>query len=103
MTQVELANVLDMKPSTYSQMERRGKISAYDLIRIAKVLNVSVSFLLFGEEPIKTTASDTEDRYSFLDKISDGELSRLQKTIFYLNHSQRLDVYNYAYRLLMNK
>ena len=50
MTQSDLAQMLNIKTSTYSQMERKGDITAERLIKIADFLNVDIKFLLFGEE-----------------------------------------------------
>ena len=52
-SQEELAELMDMKPSTYSQMERRGNIDCVRLLRIAKILKADILELLFGEEKAK--------------------------------------------------
>lgn len=65
LTQAETAEKMNMKCSTYSQMERKGKISAERLIRLAKIFGIKPEILLFGgaietpqiiepEEPKKT-------------------------------------------------
>jgi len=48
--QQDAAEKLGMKCSTYSQMERRGNISGERLVQIAKIFNVSITYLLLGEE-----------------------------------------------------
>lgn len=48
LTQVEVAESLGMKSSTYSQMERGGSITTDRLIKIAHLLTVDVRELLFG-------------------------------------------------------
>lgn len=50
LTQEDVAKSLNMKLSTYSQMERGGKIKAEYIEPIAKILNVDPIVLLFGEQ-----------------------------------------------------
>lgn len=47
MRQEDLAHKIGMKPSTYSQMERSGEISAARLLKIAEALDISPD-CLFG-------------------------------------------------------
>lgn len=49
MKQWEVAERLDMKSSTYSQMERVGDISAERIRNLAEIFNVDVKDLLYGE------------------------------------------------------
>lgn len=51
LTQTDVAEKLGMKCSTYSQMERKGIISAERLSKMADIFNVSPYYLLTGEEP----------------------------------------------------
>lgn len=51
LTQTDVAEKLGMKCSTYSQMERKGIISAERLSKMADIFNVSPNYLLNGEEP----------------------------------------------------
>lgn len=53
--QEDLAAKLGMKPSTYSQKERSGEVSAVLLLKIAEILGVSVKFLLTGDEKVEDT------------------------------------------------
>lgn len=48
LTQAETAEKMNMKCSTYSQMERKGKISAESLILLAKIFGIKPEVLLFG-------------------------------------------------------
>lgn len=50
LTQAETAEKLGVKCSTYSQMERKGKISTDTLMRLADVLGVSPFILLYGDD-----------------------------------------------------
>lgn len=49
LSQAQVAEMLDMKSSTYSQYERRGNITCERLIKLSEILNVSCNTLLFGE------------------------------------------------------
>lgn len=53
LTQEDVAKALNMKLSTYSQMERGGNIKANYIEPIAKILNVDPIVLLFGEQDSK--------------------------------------------------
>lgn len=48
-TQKDVAKMLEMQPSTYAQMERKGKISSDVLIKLSQTFDISVLSLLFGE------------------------------------------------------
>lgn len=52
LSQAKAAEKLGMKCSTYSQMERRGKISTQMLLKLAAVFNVHPDELLYGNENI---------------------------------------------------
>jgi len=43
-----------MKHSTYAQMERRGLISGERLVRMAKLYNVTLEYLMLGVEDSST-------------------------------------------------
>ena len=62
-TQEKLAFALNLKTSTYSQMERSGNISAEMLIEIADVLNVDILDLLYGNY-IPTQQNEKENDYT---------------------------------------
>ena len=53
LNQTDVAEKLGMKCSTYSQMERKGIISAERLLKMAVIFGVSPNYLLNGEEPAK--------------------------------------------------
>ncbi len=52
-TQTDMAEKLNIKCSTYSQMERRGIISADRLFQMAEIFGVTPCHLYYGEEPCK--------------------------------------------------
>lgn len=58
MTQEELGMALGMKCSTYSQMERRGKITVDMAKAIAKILDVDSDVIIYGN-PIDFTPIET--------------------------------------------
>ncbi len=49
-TQAYVAEMVGLKISTYSQMERNGRITCEMLLRLANVLNVDAAVLLLGED-----------------------------------------------------
>ncbi len=54
-TQTEVAEKLDIKCSTYSQLERKGIVSADRLFKLSEIFGVSPCMLFKGEEPCKNT------------------------------------------------
>ena len=48
LSQEQVANLMGMSPSTYSQMERSGKISAERIKKLAYIFQVDVRVLLYG-------------------------------------------------------
>ncbi len=50
--QYQVAQLLDMKESTYSQMERTGKINSERIVELSKILKVSTDYLLTGDEAL---------------------------------------------------
>ena len=49
LTQSTVAERIDMKSSTYSQMEREGDISADRIVKLAEVFGIRPEWLLLGE------------------------------------------------------
>lgn len=49
LTQAEVADKLGMKSNAYSQMERKGNISADRLVALASIMGIHPDILLFGE------------------------------------------------------
>ncbi len=56
-SQAELADMLSMKRSTYSQKERGGDIDCETIIKISEILGVDVKVLLYGENLSNRTVS----------------------------------------------
>ncbi len=59
-TQKEIAEKLGYKCSTYSRRERERFFSAYEVLKIAEILQIDPNLLLFDipPEPIDTTHID---------------------------------------------
>lgn len=57
LTQTDMAEKLNIKCSTYSQMERKGIITAERLFEMANIFGVTPCHLYNGEEPCKKEAS----------------------------------------------
>ncbi|MBR2040373.1 MAG: helix-turn-helix transcriptional regulator [Clostridia bacterium] len=113
--QKTLGKVLGIKTSTYSQMERKGNISAERLRLIAEYFKVDYNYLLSGEiqehefskekdinyiyETIKQELKAYyEERYNFLNSFCNAELKSL-KTISYLSKPKRRAVFEYTCKL----
>lgn len=54
LTQTEVAEKMGMKCSTYSQMERKGKINTERLLALSKILGVKPEMLLYDSSEGKT-------------------------------------------------
>ena len=54
LTQTDMAEKLNIKCSTYSQMERKGIVSAERLFQMAEIFGISPCELFNGEEPCKS-------------------------------------------------
>ena len=57
LTQSETAEKMDMKLSTYSQMERVGKISGERIVRLSEIFNIDQYLLLHNEFDEENTAT----------------------------------------------
>ncbi len=56
LTQTDMAEKLDIKCSTYSQMERKGLITVDRLFEMSKIFGVSPCQLYLGKEPCRDEA-----------------------------------------------
>lgn len=50
LTQKQVAELLGIKGSTYSQMERKGKISSEIILKLEKIFGLEEGVLLYGEK-----------------------------------------------------
>ena len=113
LTQEDVANKMNMKPSTYSQMERKGKINTDVLIKIADILDVPSAVLLNGDRnmhynlPIETVNDQSLNKLnqppvSFFSAPSEKEeyipskreLAAI-KTVHYLPKKAQEEIYLY--------
>lgn len=53
LSQLKTAELMNMKSSTYSQMERDGSITCDRLLRLAEIFDVSPQYLLCGKNETK--------------------------------------------------
>lgn len=115
-TQLKMSELLGIKVSTYSQMERKGLIPSTTLKNICEILNVSADFLLCGKITssqntdnlsferlsgalIKALEEKNHNRYGFFNNVNETELKML-RIVFCLNKKQRIAVYEYANKIL---
>ena len=61
MTQADVAEKLDMKCSTYSQMERKGNISAQMILKLAAIFNVQPDEILYGKSDVFTPPPPSQE------------------------------------------
>ncbi len=120
--QMQIAEKLGIKAGTYSQMERRGYITAENLRAISEILEVHPLLLLYGDDFKLTDAEKLiEERcQKFYDEIKEKleneyfakfhYLKGISSTdrnglgiIFQLKSTQRVAVYEYAYDIFRGK
>lgn len=61
LTQTDMAEKLNIQCSTYSQMERKGIVSAERLFRMAEIFGISPCKLFNGEEPCKSDVLNVQN------------------------------------------
>lgn len=61
-SQGAVAEMIGMKGSTYSQMERRGIVSAERLIKLARVFDIPPEMLLYDEDEYNRLYKDGEQK-----------------------------------------
>lgn len=59
LSQKQMANVLGIKPSTYSRMETKGSFKPEVLVKIAQILNVPIEEILYADPPKPVTEEFT--------------------------------------------
>ena len=57
LTQYDVAEKIGMKCSTYSQMERKGNISAQMVLRLADIFGVHPNEILYGTDSLATQST----------------------------------------------
>ena len=69
LNQSDVAQMLGMKTSTYSQMERWGNITCETLLKLTKLLKVDVLKLLYGEDIQKKEMKDINEFKADIDGV----------------------------------
>lgn len=98
LTQAEVAERLDMKSSTYSQMERQGKISSDMILKLAKILDVKPMYLLCGET--NNELLKEPDVFPKKEQNSSFVLSRQEENIIKIMRNLKKDARKEAYDFL---
>lgn len=62
-TQEKIAEMLAMKTSTYSQMERSGKIPIHIIMQLAEIFKVEISEILYGKKEDDTQAPQVDETF----------------------------------------
>lgn len=111
-TQSQAGELIGMKCSTYSQMERQGNISVEMALALAKILGADPFYIIFGKPkeklipdftPVPSEVLTANEPESFLEKIKNGEdeliLTHQEKNFIknyrLLNDTDKLDVRKY--------
>ena len=68
LSQKTVAELMDMKSSTYSQMERGGSITCDRLLRLSEIFDVSPILLLCGKEQNDTDKDNLLREGTFFDR-----------------------------------
>ena len=88
-TQAQMAEWLGMKPSTYSQCERVGKITCEQIISISEILKLDVGTLLYGEKKAKPPITPPQEmEFTLMEK-------NIIKIIRNLKKQDRADVFEF--------
>lgn len=69
LNQSDVAQMLGMKTSTYSQMERMGNITCETLLKLTEILKVDVRKLLYGEDMPKKEMKDINEFKADIDGV----------------------------------
>lgn len=69
LSQADVAQMLDMKTSTYSQMERMGNMTCETLLKLTEILKVDVLKLLYGEDMPKKEIKDINEFKADIDGV----------------------------------
>jgi len=81
-TQERAGELINMKCSTYSQMERQGTISVDLALELARVLEADPFYIIFGETkeklaldfaPVASEVLKVNEPQTFIDKIKSGQ------------------------------
>ena len=98
LTQAEVAERLDMKSSTFSQMERQGKISSDMILKLSEILNVKPMYLLCGET--NNELLKESDIFPKKEQNTSFVLSRQEENIIKIMRNLKKDARKEAYEFL---
>ena len=94
-TQSQMAELLGKKISTYSQMERTGKIPIHIIVQLAEILKVEVTDILGVENKEANVGAVTEtENPLILDSVNSGTISFNSPTILLDPIEERLTLTN---------
>lgn len=108
-SQVQLAEILGMKISTYSQRERTGNLSAEFITQVSQILGVDPVTILLGNENIRplTLEGKTNDEAESKTEAVPFYLDNKEKEMLILwrsmSTSQRREVFSFAYNVFKKK
>ncbi len=88
LSQAKAAEKLGMKCSTYSQMERRGKISTQMLLKLAAAYNVHPDELLYGNENIIKPNVPAEEPKPIKEPITPPISPKTESPVMILTNSE---------------
>lgn len=116
LTQAEAAEKLGMKCSTYSQMERKGNISAQMVLNLANIFKVHPNVIYYGEDNYIAPKNDDDFTTHLLKQTvtepvfpadPDFVLSKQEESFIKLlrsiSKSDREEVREFAYSKYMNR
>lgn len=116
LTQAEAAEKLGMKCSTYSQMERKGNISAQMVLDLANIFKVHPNVIYYGEDNYTAPAEENDFTTQLLKQTMvepvfpadpDFVLSKQEesfiKLLRTLQKSDREEIREFAYSKYMNR
>ncbi len=111
-TQKTVSEMMGLKGSTYSQMERKGNITANAVIELAKILEVSTDEILFGEEmspqqapeeaPLFQELPYRKDAYHWIIEITNDDYNFL-RSFWSLSHPKRLKAHRFVYDMSVKR
>lgn len=116
LTQAKAAEKLNMKCSTYSQMERKGNISAQMVLELANIFKVHPNVIYYGEDNYTAPAEENDFTAQLLkqtvvepvfpadpDFILSKQEESFIKLLRSLQKSDREEIREFAYSKYMNR
>lgn len=105
-SQTQLAEILGMKISTYSQRERTGQLTAGFIIQVSQIFGVDPSVILTGKEGVKFPVNE-DDRNDEDNGVIPFYLDNKEKEMLTLwrnlSSTQKREVFAFAYNVFKKK